>query len=94
MDIAIGDFFYASWGYDQTNVDFFKVVGLTPKGVKIQHWASAPFGGRVMPGAGPRDGRVQTKVLRGDGSLAWKSYADLRRWDGMPKYQTGAGAGH
>lgn len=36
--IAIGDFFVSSWGYEQTNVDFYQVVGLTPKGVKIQAW--------------------------------------------------------
>lgn len=39
--VKVGDFFYASWGWDQTNIDFYKVVGLTPKGVKIQHWTSA-----------------------------------------------------
>jgi hypothetical protein len=38
--VKIGDFFYASWGYDQTNVDFWKVVGLTPKGMKVQKWQS------------------------------------------------------
>lgn len=36
VGVHVGDFFYASWGYDQTNVTWFKVVGLTPKGVKVQ----------------------------------------------------------
>lgn len=35
LGVKVGDFFYASWGYDQTNVDFYKVVGLTAKCVKI-----------------------------------------------------------
>lgn len=39
--VQVGDFFVCSWGYDQTNVDFYKVVGLTAKGVKIQKWSSA-----------------------------------------------------
>jgi len=34
--VKVGDFFYGSWGYDQTNVNYFRVVGLTPKCVKIQ----------------------------------------------------------
>ena len=38
--ISVGDFFASSWGYDQTNIDFYKVVGLTPKGVRLQHWSS------------------------------------------------------
>lgn len=59
--VAVGDFFYSSWGYDQTNVDFYKVVGLTPKGVKVQKWSSAFAGGastggpteHVVPGEEP-----------------------------------------
>ena len=27
--IKVGDLFYSSWGYDQTNVDFFQVVALS-----------------------------------------------------------------
>lgn len=41
--VKVGDFFYTSWGYDQTNVDFYKVVGMTASGksVKVQKWSSA-----------------------------------------------------
>lgn len=35
-DAKIGDIFRMSWGYDQTNVDYFQVVGLTPKGVVVR----------------------------------------------------------
>jgi len=31
-DIKIGDIFYASWGYDQTNIDFVQVIGISPSG--------------------------------------------------------------
>ena len=30
--VKVGDLFYSSWGYDQTNIEFFKVVGLTKSG--------------------------------------------------------------
>lgn len=30
--VKVGDLFYSSWGYEQTNVEFFKVVGLTKSG--------------------------------------------------------------
>lgn len=59
VGVKVGDFFYSSWGYDQTNVDFYKVVGLTPKGVKVQKWTSAVVSGSggpsegVVPGEGP-----------------------------------------
>jgi len=32
----IGDCLYQSWGYDQTNIDFFEVVEILPKSVKIR----------------------------------------------------------
>ena len=51
--VKVGDFFYSSWGYDQTNVDFYKVVGLTPSGksVRVQKWTSAAAG----PQGGPQE---------------------------------------
>jgi len=39
-DYEKGQIFFTSWGYDQTNVDFFQVVGRTQKTVKIQEIAS------------------------------------------------------
>jgi len=36
MDVKIGDIFVYSWGYDQTNIYFYKVVGVTAKSVKIR----------------------------------------------------------
>jgi hypothetical protein len=32
----VGDIFYTSWGYDQTNVEFFKVVRVSPSSVWVQ----------------------------------------------------------
>ena len=34
--IVLGTVFVASWGYDQTNVDFYKVTKVTPKGVRLR----------------------------------------------------------
>jgi hypothetical protein len=36
-DIEIGDIFYDSWGYDQTNIDFYKVI----KKTKAMVWLRA-----------------------------------------------------
>lgn len=30
--VKVGDIFYSSWGYDQTNIDFYQIVRLTEKG--------------------------------------------------------------
>ena len=34
--IIVGDIFYSSWGYDQTNVDFYQVVKTTPKTIALK----------------------------------------------------------
>ena len=57
--VKVGQFFTSSWGYDQTNVDFYKVVAVTPAGVKVQKWSNGVIGDNggpqvnVVPGQGP-----------------------------------------
>lgn len=33
---SLNDFIVCSWGYEQTNVDFYQVVGITPKSLKLR----------------------------------------------------------
>jgi len=40
-NIQIGDIFYNSWGYDQTNVDFFQVVSTTTKTITLREIKAA-----------------------------------------------------
>lgn len=100
--MKIGDFLVASWGYDQTNIDFYKIVGITPSGksVKIQKWSSAvaeDHGSavRVVPGDAPSDpdAPIKTKRVRGD-CVTINSYASAWLWNGKAQYQTGSGWGH
>jgi hypothetical protein len=58
LGVKVGDIFYASWGYDQTNVDFFEVVGVTAKSVKIVRTAQSVVTGDGTPNEGvvPRKG--------------------------------------
>ena len=41
----VGDILVSSWGYDQTNVDFWRVVGLTASGKSVR---IVPAGKRVV----------------------------------------------
>ena len=49
LGVKVGDIFYSSWGYDQTNVNFYEVTGLTGASVKVREVAQ-----RVVP---PPDGK-------------------------------------
>jgi Zn finger protein HypA/HybF involved in hydrogenase expression len=56
--INVGDVFYNSWGYDQTNIDYYEVIRLTPSGVEIRPIQSTfveqngPGGNKVVPAKG------------------------------------------
>jgi hypothetical protein len=51
----VGEFFVSSWGYDQTNIDFYKVVAATAKCIKVQEWSGRrDEQNRLVPGDGPR----------------------------------------
>lgn len=101
-EVKVGMVFYTSWGYDQTNVDFYQVVEVTPKGVKVRQVGSRSVGTEgscdyVVPGKG-FIGEPMFKRLRKDhnGKPAFRvaSYASAYLWDGSMKYQTAAGWGH
>jgi hypothetical protein len=34
--VMIGEIFYSSWGYDQTNIDFYQVIKKTPKTITVR----------------------------------------------------------
>lgn len=100
---VVGDHFYTSWGYDQTQVEFYRVVGLTPSGksVRVRRvWAQDVATGDNMHrsliptdtlGSDPATTHVLLKggttAIKVDGHHAWL-------WDGKPKYATGHGYGH
>jgi hypothetical protein len=109
LGVAVGDIFYASWGYDQTNVNFYEVVGLTGASVKIRpiHGAPAGTGDSVVPAPGSyhdRDvllgmGKAEgTKRIQGgyQGAPGFSigSSAWASKWDGTPIYKTPSGMGH
>ena len=75
----VGDFFVSIWGYDQTNVDFYKVIAVTAKSARVQAWKSARVGTSegyhdlVVPGDGPR---TSTKC-----TLEGQAFYDADYWE-------------
>lgn len=99
-----GDIFVCSWGYDQTNIDFYEVVAVskTGKSVKIDRMTKERVGqtegryeDRVIPVA--TTGEVETrKIGRGYKGLPEinTKYGYATLWDGKPQNQTASGYGH
>ena len=102
---VIGDHFYTSWGYDQTQVEFYRVVGFTPSGksVRVRRvWArdvatADNMHRSLIPtdtlGADPATTHL---LLKNHGKPVFidPSGHHAWLWDGKPKYATGHGYGH
>lgn len=97
--VGVGTIFASSWGWDQTQVDFYEVVGMTPSGksVRVVRIGAEVVEGdahservRARPGSAKPDAEVMTKRLQDGGRMgaAFKvaSYANA--------YQTTAEATH
>ena len=102
--LKVGDIMYSSWGYEQTNVDFYQVIKTTKTMVtivriesKIWHTKSGPGYIKRMPVPGSFVGKPLRRKVQDYGSVPSvniNSYASASLWDGKPKDATMPGWGH
>jgi hypothetical protein len=98
--LQIGDILYSSWGYDQTNIDFFQVIAIGEKSVKIREIASKVVSDngsgqdKVMPQVGKFVEAPMLKKVSNGNQIRINSYSWAYPWDGKPKLETSAGFGH
>lgn len=101
----VGDVLVSSWGYDQTNIDFYEVVKVTPKMVSIVRIkAKRDEALRLLPllGSGDLSKASRHKVKSwgrapsDEYAVRLTSYSWAHLWDGGPKADTYTygGAGH
>lgn len=91
-----GDILYASWGYDQTNVDFYKVVKLVGKNkVKIVKLGKDHVGEFKVEPNNLQGEKERLAVVNGEyNSIKFANYKIAYPWDGRPQYETPWYAGH
>lgn len=95
-----GDVLYGTWGYDQTNVDFYEVISvLGSRMIEIQEvksrfvdWDGGP-NAHSMPCIGEYQGKVMQKIVSND-RVRINSYLSVGKWDGRSVSVTGYGWGH
>jgi hypothetical protein len=99
-DYKEGDILYSSWGYDQTNIDWYEVTKVVGKQIEIRPIAGKQVGGgggrgtdEVMPVPGHFTGPAVRKTPNQWG-IRLTSYSSAFKWDGKPKHQTESGYGH
>ena len=93
-----GDILVSSWGYEQTNIDFYEVVKATAKTVTVRELQqfrtdSGNMTGYVMPIKGKYKGdemrrKVHYDCYNEDGFIMIESYEYARPWDGRKRGYT------
>lgn len=89
--LNVGDIFSRSWGYDQTQVDFYEVTEILGKAVVVREIAQREVASdKVMPIPGKYTGQPMKKIPgNGGGKPTIKlEYDWAYLWDGRPKYVT------
>ena len=96
-DIKQGELFYESWGYDQTNINFYQVVKTLPKSVYIREVASTVVEDLasqelVEPVSDHFIGKEMIKRVNNVGTdycLRMTSFSTAFTWSGKPLARTG-----
>lgn len=88
-----GDIFYASWGYDQTNIDFYQVTALAGKSmVELRELAQEKeetgfMSGTCQPVKDSFTGEpIRRKCSGENNSIRVSSCQYASPWDGNPKH--------
>ena len=103
--LKAGDILYASWGYDQTNIDFYKVAQICGKkkviivklGSKVVE--KNTYEDKVVPDTNVV-GDVMSKMVNQFGYSDKADYIRINdcttasKWEGYPLSQTAFGWGH
>jgi len=96
-DIKIGDIFVYSWGYDQTNIEFYQVTATTSKTVTIREVESKEIENNHMMMTGKSSAIMDAFIgepIRKTPYLStgvWRlnmPYGVCSPWDGEPRYFT------
>jgi hypothetical protein len=89
--LKVGDVFYTSWGYDQTNTDFFKIVKISGKRITVRQLVANRVETGFMSGDCTASG-IFCKDAK-DIVLGVSKYGSFRIeghyaevWNGKPKY--------
>ena len=95
--IEAGSILKSSWGYDQTNIDFYRVISvnnnwatLEPIGQTVVETLAGYMGQTVAPSDVTIGKKFRRKVKHflGEDMVSVKTYAVASVWNGTPQLQT------
>lgn len=98
--LEVGQILGYSWGYGQTNVDWFQVVRATAKSVWIRPirgnliedgfmcGTTTPIKDDFLDDSPPRRKSIQTRYYEDGSPVLSMDFGLAVPWDGRPKYQS------
>lgn len=98
--LNVGDLLECSWGYDQTNLDYYVVTKLLGVAmVEIREVATKIVGdsmtsNKVMPDPSRVVGAPLRKKVQPNGAVRITSFSSAYPWDGKPGWATKSEFGH
>ena len=90
-NIQVGDVLCASWGWEQTNIDFYQVLELVGKSTVVFREIAADktydssMSGKCTPILNEFVGETMRKRV-GDYGIKINSCSSASKWEGQPKY--------
>lgn len=94
--VNVGDIYVCSWGYDQTNIDYYKVVNVKNKTVNLvsigqKRNYTGTMQGECVPDPSVEGNKIYTKRMIDNGnSVSFKmtSYSWAYKWSGESNHFT------
>ena len=86
--VSVGDILVDSWGYDQTNIDYAKVVGVSPSGKSVM---VVKIGQKMVEGS---EGFMSESVLPNPESVLGEPFRVLLRFKDSGELRYAVGKGH
>jgi hypothetical protein len=93
-NIEVGSIWYSSWGYEQTNIDFYEVVGkfgkkgLIFREVYQNREVDGYESGTCVPRPGDYKGEEFRKQINSESWISLNSFSGMSPWGGNPKRWT------
>lgn len=95
--IELGAILVSSWGYEQTNVDFYVVVEMTAKMARLlplkrnsrqEEWTGSMSGSTTAAQEADFRAEVIKKKIQPSNYIKIESYAYAHLWDGKKQYES------
>ena len=97
-ELKIGDILVCSWGYDQTNIDYYKIVKTTARTAEIvsigKKIVEASQGYDHVAADPERELSKPSRHVVNNNSVRINSFSWAYPWNGNPKYETNYAYGH